>query len=118
MTTHAEFRRAAWRHWGRHLARSAGIFALGAFVFGVLWLVLERIEPAESAEIRAEIALAVAIIVGLAAAVVSARSTGRDGREDPRLICPRCDSPIGSYHVMIVLSSGNCPYCGEPVLED
>ena len=118
MTTHAEFRRAAWRHWGHHLARSAGIFALGSFVFVALWLLLERIEPAESPEMRAEIALTVAIVVGLAASAISAQSTGRDGREDPRLVCPQCNSPIGSYYVVIVLSSGDCPHCGEQVLEE
>jgi hypothetical protein len=117
MTTHAEFRRAAWRHWGHHLARCAGIFALGAFVFAVLWLILAVVDPAESPEMRAEIALAVAIAVGLATALLYARSLGSDAREDARLICPQCDSPLGYYYVMLVLSSGNCPHCGERVLE-
>jgi hypothetical protein len=67
---------------------------------------------------RAEFALAVAIAVGLAAAMMSARSVGRGEPEDPRLICPQCGSPIGYYHVVIVHSSRNCPHCGEPVLED
>jgi hypothetical protein len=118
MTTHAEFRRATWRHWGHHLARWAGIFALGAFVFGVLWFILEVADPAESPEMRSEIALAVAIAVGLATAVLYVRSPGSDARKDARLICPQCDSPLGNYYVVLVLSSGNCPHCGEQVLED
>jgi hypothetical protein len=118
MTTHAEFRRAAWRHWGSHVARCARVFALGAFVFVVLWFILELVEPAEAPEMRAEYAMAVAIAVGLAAALMSARSAALDAHGDPRLICPQCDSALGYYYVMIVLHSGNCPHCGERVLED
>lgn len=118
MTTHAEFRRAAREHWGRHLARCAGVFALGATVFLALWFVLEWIEPAEPPAIRAETAMAIALVVGLTGAGLSARSASQDARRDPRLICPYCDSPLGYYRVMIVLTSGNCPHCGERVLED
>jgi hypothetical protein len=118
MTTHVEFRRAAWRHWGHHLGRCAGAFGLGAFVFVILWFVLELVDPTEAPEMRAEYAMAVAIVVGLATAVMSARSAVLEARQDPRLICPQCDSALGYYYVMIVLHSGNCPHCGERVLED
>jgi hypothetical protein len=118
MITHAEFRRAAWRHWGLHVARCTGIFALGAIVFVVLWFILELVEPGEAPKLRAEYAMAVAIVVGLAAAVMSARAVARESREDPRLICPQCDGALGYYSVMIVLTSGNCPHCGERVVDD
>ena len=118
MTTHAEFRRAAWRHWGSHVARCVRVFGLGALVFVVLWFILELVEPAEAPEMRAEYAMAVAVVAGLAMAATSARSAGQDGRDDPRLVCPQCDSPLGYYYVMIVLHSGNCPHCGERVLND
>lgn len=94
------------------------MLGLGAFVFVTLWFLLEFFDPAESPEMRTEIALAVAIVVGLAAAVISARAMERDARDDPRLICPHCDSSLGYYYVVIVLTSGNCPHCGEPVLDD
>jgi hypothetical protein len=94
------------------------VFALGAFVFVVLWFILELVDPAEAPEMRAEYAMAVAVVVALAAALMSARSAGQEGREDTRLICPQCDSPLGYYNVMIVLSSGNCPHCGERMLDD
>jgi hypothetical protein len=94
------------------------VFALGAFVFVVLRFILEQVEPAEAPEMRAEYAMAVAVVVGLATAVMSARSARRDASEDPRLICPRCDSPLGYYYVVFVLSSGTCPHCRGRVLED
>lgn len=118
MATSTEFRRAAWRHWRMHLARCAGVLGLGAFVFVVLWFVLELIDPAESAEMRAEYAMAVAIVVGLAAAIMFARSAGPDAPEDPHLICPHCNGSLGYYYVVIVGSSGSCPHCGERVLDD
>jgi hypothetical protein len=118
MTTHAEFRRAAWQHWRHHIARCLSLFALGAFVFLVLWFLLAMIEPGEPAETRAEYAMATAVIVALAAAVMSARSAGNDDREDSRLYCPQCNTTLGYYYVAIVLSSGNCPHCGERLLDD
>jgi hypothetical protein len=118
MITHAEFRRAAWRHWGRHLARVFGVFALSTFVFAILWFLLELVEPGDDPVTRAEFAMAVAVTVGLVTAVVSARSVSRNTREDPSLVCPYCDRSLGYYYVMLVLSSGKCPHCGEGVLDD
>ena len=118
MIPHAEFRRAAWLHWGRHLALWFGVLALGSVVFGILWFILELVDPGEAAEMRAEYAMAVAIVVGLATALMAARSAGRDPHDDPRLICPHCDGAMNYYYVMIVLTSKNCPHCGERVLED
>ena len=119
MITHAEFRRAAWRHWGSHLARVLSVFTLGAFVFAALWLLLEALEPAEPAETRAEVAMAVAIAAGLAMAAITARSAAASEVPiDERLICPQCGSHLGYYYVPIVLKSGNCPHCGDRVLED
>lgn len=118
MATRAEFRWAAWRHWGRHLGRCNAILAIGAAMFLAVWFLLGWIEPAEPPEMRAESAMAVAIIVGIGAAVMSAQSALRDADRDPSLICPHCDGVLGYYRVMIVLSSGNCPHCGERVIED
>jgi predicted RNA-binding Zn-ribbon protein involved in translation (DUF1610 family) len=118
MMTHAEFRRAAWRHWGGHLARVLSAFTLGAFVFAALWFLLEAVEPAEPAETRAEIAMAVAIAAALARAVISSRSAGSEVSIDERLLCPQCGRHLGYYYVPIVLHSGNCPHCGDRVLED
>jgi hypothetical protein len=91
------------------------VFALGAFVFVVLWFILDLVEPAEAPVVRAEYAMAVAIAVALAAALMSAR---QDRHDDSRLICPQCDCTLGYYYVMIVLHSRNCPHCGERVLDD
>lgn len=119
MITHAQFRRAAWRHWGGHLARVLFAFTIGAFVFAALWLLLEMLDPAEAAEARAEVAMAVAIAAGLATAVMSARSAAAVGVAiDERLVCPQCGSSLGYYYVALVLHSGNCPHCGDRVLED
>lgn len=118
MATYTEFRRAAWRHWRFHIARCAGVFALGAFVFLVVWIILELVDPADSPEIRAEYSMAVAIVVGLAAALMATRSTGPDAPEDPRLICPQCNGSLGYYDLVLVLSTGKCPHCCERVLED
>jgi hypothetical protein len=118
MATYAEFRRAAWRHWRMHIARCVGVFALGAFVFFVLWFILEVVDPAESPEMRAEYATAVAIVVSLVAALMAARFAGPDAPEDPHLVCPHCSGSLGYYYVVLVGSSGNCPHCGEPAFED
>jgi hypothetical protein len=118
MTTHSEFRRAAWQHWGLHIGRWFGAFALGTFVFVALWFILEIVDAAEAPETRAEYAMAVALAVGLVMAVVSIQSIRRNTGEDPRLVCPHCQRPLGNLYVTIVLSSGNCPHCAERVLED
>jgi DNA-directed RNA polymerase subunit RPC12/RpoP len=49
---------------------------------------------------------------------MSARSAGNDEDEDRRLYCPECNTTLGYYYVAIVLSSGNCPHCGERLLDD
>src|SRR5262245_6480764 len=117
MITVAEFRRAFRRHCVRAVARIGGVFALGTVVFLVLWLLLEVFDQRDDATLRAEAAMAVAIIVAIVAIGRFVRTADQDAREDPRLLCPQCDSPLGSYEGIIVLSSGNCPFCGERVLE-
>ena len=118
MVTHLEFRRSFRRYVLRYIARIGGVFAMGTVVFLSLWLILELFDQHDDATLRAEAAMAVAIIVALVAVGLSARSAGREAREDPLLVCPRCDSPLAYYYGIIVLSSGNCPHCGERVLDD
>jgi heme A synthase len=118
MITIAEFRTAFRRQWIRYLSRIGGVFALGASVFLVLWLLLEVFDQRDDATLRAEAAMAVAIIVAIVAVGRFVRTADQDARDDPRLICPWCDSPLGSYEGIIVLSSRSCPSCGERVLED
>ena len=117
MITVTEFRRAYRRHCFRYFLRIGGVFALGTVVFLVLWLLLELFDQRDDATLRAEAAMAVAIIVALVVVGRSVRTADQDAREDPRLICPQCDSPLGSYEGILVLTSGNCPFCGERVLE-
>jgi hypothetical protein len=118
MTSHWEFRQSFRRYIARHLIRIGGMFALGTLVFVALWLVLEVFDQRDDPTLRAEAAMAIAIVAALTAVALSARSAEREAREDSRLICPHCDSPLASYYGIIVLSSGNCPHCGEQVLED
>ncbi len=118
MIPHAEFRRAAWRHWSWAFALCASIVALGAFVFFVLWFILALVDPADSPEARAEYAMAVAIVVGLAAAIVAGRSAGQDASDDGSLSCPQCGAALRYYDAIIVLSSWNCPHCGDRVLDE
>jgi hypothetical protein len=118
MTSYWEFRRSFRRHVGRYLIRIGGVFALGTIVFVVLWTLLEVFDRRDGAEVRTEAAMAVAVVAALAAAGLSARSADRESRADPRLACPYCDRPLALYDGIIVLSSGNCPHCGEQVLED
>jgi hypothetical protein len=117
MTSHAEFRHSFQRYCIRYVVRIGTVFALGALVFLVVWLVLELADRRDDATVRAEAAMWVAIIVALVAVGLSARYAEREAREDPRLICPQCDSPLSYYYGVIVLSSGNCPHCGERVLD-
>ena len=118
MITIAEFRSAFRRQCFRYLFRIVGVFALGTVVFLVLWLLLEVFDQRDDATLRAESAMAVAIMVVLVAIGRFVRTADQDARDDPRLICPQCDSPLGSYEGIIVLSSRNCPFCGERVLEE
>jgi hypothetical protein len=118
MITIEEFRRAFWHHSIRYLFRIGGVFALGTVVFLILWLLLDVFDQRDDAKLRAEAAMAVAIIVAVVAIGRFVRSADQDARDDQRLICPWCDSPLGSYEGIIVLSSRNCPFCGERVLEE
>jgi hypothetical protein len=118
MTSHWEFRQSFRRYIARYLIRIAGVFGLGALVFLALWLVLAVFDHRDGPTLRAEAAMTIAIVASLAAVVLSARSAEREARDDPQLICPHCDSPLAFYYGIIVLSSGNCPHCGEQVLED
>jgi hypothetical protein len=118
MTSHWEFRQSLRRRIARYLIRIGGVFALGTLVFVAVWLVLELFDHRDEPTIRAEAAMAIAIVASLAAVALSARSAAREALDDPRLICPHCDSPLASYYGIIVLSSGNCPHCGEQVLEE
>jgi hypothetical protein len=118
MTSYWEFRQSFRRQVGRYLIRIGGVFGLGAIVFVALWTLLEVFDRRDDAAIRTEAAMAVAVVAAMAAAGLSARSADRELRADPRLVCPSCDRPLALYDGIIVLSSGNCPHCGEPVLED
>jgi len=118
MTSYWEFRQSFRRHVARTLLRIGGVFGLGAIVFVALWTLLEVFDRRDNATLRTETAMAVAVVAALAAAGLSARSAGRESRVDPRLVCPHCDNPLALYDGFIVLSSGNCPHCGEQVLED
>jgi hypothetical protein len=118
MSSHAEFRRSYRRYCFRYIARMGTVFALGALVFLVIWLILEVADQRDNATVRAEAAMSVAIVVALAAVVLSARYAEREAREDSILTCPQCDSPLSYYYGVIVLSCGNCPHCGQPVLDD
>ncbi len=112
-----EFRRSFRRHVGRYLVRIGGIFGLGAVVFVGVWGLLEAFDRRDDALVRTEAALAVGVVAALVATGASARSADRDLRSDPHLVCPYCDNPLALYDGIIVLSSGNCPHCGERVLE-
>jgi len=118
MTSHWEFRQSFRRSAARYLIRIGGVFALGTLVFVVVWLLLEYFDRRDDGTVRAEAAMAVAIVAALAAVGLSARSAEREAREDPRLVCPHCDSHLADYYGIIVLSSGNCPHCGQRVLDD
>ena len=118
MLTHFEFRQSFRRYVFRYVVRILGIFSMGAVVFMAIWLILELFDQRDDATLRAEAATAVAIIVALVAVGLSARSAEREARADPHLVCPQCDSPLAYYYGIIVLSSGNCPHCGERVLDD
>lgn len=118
MVTHPEFRRSFRRYVLRYVARIITVFAMGTIVFAALWLILELFDQRDDPTLRAEAAMAVAIIVAFVAVGMSVRSAEREAREDPLLVCPQCDSPLAYYYGIIVLSSGNCPHCGEQVLDD
>jgi hypothetical protein len=118
MTSHWEFRQSFRRYVVRYLIRIGGVFALGTLVFTIVWLLLELFDRRDGATLRAEAAMAVAVVAALAAVGLSARSAEREAREDPRLVCPHCDSTLADYYGIIVLSSWNCPHCGEQVLDD
>lgn len=118
MTSHWEFRQSFRRYAVRYLIRIGGVFAFGTLVFLAVWLLLEVFDQRDGPTLRLEAATAVAIVAALGAVVLSARSAERDTRADPFLVCPYCDRPLGDYLGIIVLHSGNCPHCGERVLED
>jgi hypothetical protein len=118
MTSYWEFRQSFRRYVVRYLVRIGGVFALGALVFTVVWLLLELFDRRDGATLRAEAAMAVAVVAALAAVGLSARSAGREARDDPRLVCPHCESALADYCGIIVLTSGNCPHCGEQVLDN
>jgi hypothetical protein len=109
MITVAEYRRAVWQRWGRLCVSMGGTFLLGTVVFLVLWWILELADPGNDAVQRSEAAMAVAVIAALVGGVgLSTRNMGRGTGDDPRLVCPHCDGPLG-HHGLIVLSSRNCP---------
>jgi hypothetical protein len=118
MITHLDFRRSFRRYILRSIARILTVFAMGALVFLILWLLLELFDQRDDPTTRAEAAMAVAIIVGLVAAGLSARAAVREARADRDLVCTHCDSTLASYYGILVLHSGNCPHCGEQVLDD
>lgn len=118
MRSHAEFRWSYWRYWGRQSARVFAIFGIGAVTFLGIWLIVGLVDPRENPTVRSEAAMMLAIVVVLVAVGLTMRNTERDARLDPELVCPWCNSPLGYLYGVIVLSSGNCPHCGERVLED
>jgi hypothetical protein len=118
MNNHGEFRHSYRRYCIRYVVRIGTVCALGALVFSIIWLILEVADQRDDPTTRSEAAMAVAIVVSLVAVCLSARYAEREAREDPLLICPQCDSPLSYYYGVIVLSSGNCPHCGQQVLED
>jgi hypothetical protein len=118
MSSHAEFRRSYRRYCIRYVVRMATVFALGALVFLIIWGILEVADKHNDAKVRTEAAMSVAIVVALVAIVLSARYAEREAREEAILICPQCDSPLSYYYGMIVLSCGNCPHCGQTVLDE
>lgn len=118
MRSHAEFRWSYWRYCGRQTARISGIFGVGAVTFLGVWLIVGLVSPQEDPTVRSEAAMAFAVVVVLAAVGLTVRHAETDARLDPGLLCPWCNSPLGYLHGIIVLSSGNCPHCGERVLED
>jgi hypothetical protein len=117
MSSYGEFRQSYWRYCARHVLRILSVFALGAFVFFTIWVILEITDRAEDPTTRAEAAMAIAIVVSLAAVVMLARHAGRETPQDPHLMCPQCHCPLVYYDGIIVLTSGNCPHCGQQVLD-
>jgi hypothetical protein len=118
MNRHSEFRRSYFRYGFRYVGRILAVFALGAFVFLTVFLLLEAADKRDNITMRSEIAMSIAVIVTIVAAGLSARYSERDGRADPNLICPHCKGPLASFDGIVVLNSGNCPYCGAQVLDD
>jgi hypothetical protein len=118
MHNHAEFRRSYRRYCLRYAARILTVFTFGAMVFLVIWLLLEAADRRADPTERADYAMAVAIASSLVAVGLTTRYAGWEARADPLLVCPRCENHLTYYHGIIVLSSGNCPHCGERVLED
>ncbi len=118
MRSHAEFRWSYWRYCGRQTSRILAIFSVGAVTFLGIWLIVGLVNPMENPTVRSEAAMTFAIIVVLAAVGLTMRHAAREARLDPGLVCPWCDRPLGYLYGIIVLSSGNCPHCGERVLEE
>jgi hypothetical protein len=114
MVTRSQFRWAARWHWIWHTARCIGVVVLGFLAFGVVWFLLERFDAAETPEMRAEIATAVAIAAALPVGVFLFRRATMDAE----MYCPHCHNSVGYFYVVIVYSSGNCPNCGERMLDD
>ena len=117
MNNHGEFRHSyrrtasvMWCGWAR--SSPSGL------IFSIIWLILEVADQRDDPRTRSEAAMAVAIVVSLVALCLLARYAEREAREDPLLVCPQCDSPLSYYYGVIVLSSGNCPHCGQQVLAD
>jgi hypothetical protein len=118
MNRHSEFRRSYFRYGFRYVGRIFAVFALGAFVFLTVFLLLEVADKRDNITMRSEIAMSIAVIVTIVAAGLSARYSERDARADPNLNCPHCKGPLASFDGLVALTSGNCPYCGERVLDE
>jgi hypothetical protein len=118
MNRHSEFRRSYTRYGFRYAGRIFAVFAMGAFVFLIVFLLLEAADQRDNITVRSEIAMSIAVIVTIVAAGLSARYSERDAWADPNLNCPHCKGPLASFDGIVVLNSGKCPYCGHPVLDD
>ena len=118
MNRQSDFRRSYSRYGFRYVGRIFAVFALGAFVFLTVFLLLEVADQRDNITVRSEIAMSIAVIVTIVAAGLSARYSERDAQADPNLICPHCNGPLASFDGIVVLNTGKCPYCGQPVLDD
>lgn len=115
----SEFIEAAHRAHRRNWVALAVALTLMACYFVILALTMGQwthlVETRfrhDAAEIIKGLSPLPAVIILFASIIVAERKNGRD----PRLVCRHCRKRLDSL-APLVIASGNCPHCGEAVLE-